>query len=39
MSDTTPSSAGRSRNTALTCLAVAVGMLGLAYASVPLYNP
>jgi len=26
------------RNTALTCLAVAAGMLGLAYASVPLYN-
>jgi cytochrome c oxidase assembly protein subunit 11 len=29
---------GRTRNTALTCLAVAVGMLGLAYASVPLYD-
>jgi cytochrome c oxidase assembly protein subunit 11 len=38
MSNTTPSPAGRTRNTALTCLAVAVGMLGLAYASVPLYN-
>lgn len=38
MSDTTPSPAGRTRNTALICLAVAVGMLGLAYASVPLYN-
>ena len=38
MSDTTPSPAGRTRNTALTCLAVAAGMLGLAYASVPLYN-
>jgi cytochrome c oxidase assembly protein subunit 11 len=38
MSDTNPSPAGRVRNTALTCLAVAAGMLGLAYASVPLYN-
>jgi cytochrome c oxidase assembly protein subunit 11 len=38
MSDTNPSPAGRTRNTALTCLAVAAGMLGLAYASVPLYN-
>jgi cytochrome c oxidase assembly protein subunit 11 len=38
MSDTNPSPAGRARNTALTCLAVAAGMLGLAYASVPLYT-
>jgi len=38
MSDTNHSPAGRVRTTALTCLAVAAGMLGLAYASVPLYN-
>jgi cytochrome c oxidase assembly protein subunit 11 len=38
MSDTNPSPAGRTRTTALTCIAVAAGMLGLAYASVPLYN-
>jgi cytochrome c oxidase assembly protein subunit 11 len=38
MSDPNPSPPGGTRNTALTCLAIAVGMLGLAYASVPLYN-
>jgi len=38
MANTTRSPKGRTRNTALTCVAVAAGMLGLAYASVPLYN-
>jgi cytochrome c oxidase assembly protein subunit 11 len=38
MSDTNHPPAGRSRNTALTCIGIAAGMLGLAYASVPLYD-
>lgn len=34
----TPDLDRRIRNTGLTCLGVAVGMVGLAYASVPLYD-
>ncbi|MBM1173441.1 cytochrome c oxidase assembly protein [Microvirga arabica] len=38
MSDTARPNDIRLRNTALTCLGVAAGMLGLAYAAVPLYD-
>jgi len=38
LSATNLSPAGRTHNTALTCIGIAASMLGLAYASVLLYN-